>query len=378
MKKSARKEFQDLLNRDTRPRSPKTTDDQSDDLARQFDDGTTLRADIPSTTGTASTPGTTGSLPVAPARDYHKVANSISRTAVPAGLFKGKSKQTYDYLYLRTRGAIVPTRTVQASWREIMKGARIGSDKTLREHLKQLRNVGLVMWEWEDGSQAGSVYTVYLPEEATGISSTPGTGGTPGTSRQILPPVPAVESTTGTSSLSADFQSTSDDSKTSFKTNTNDDDDASALLSLNSIFTEATRKLTGRAPKAHEREQWGELARVIVEELNEAAARAESISSVPAFLAAHLRRKLAPKPVTRKREGNQRPLVPDPSSPSSSPDPNRRLAAEEIDEQARIIAEVIEGGYTIEQAEAQFAGSFHPEDWATIRSTALAQVERRR
>jgi hypothetical protein len=41
---------------------------------------------------------------------------------------------------------------------------------------------------------------------------------------------------------------------------------------------------------------------------------------------------------------------------------------------ARVIAEVIEGGYTMEQAEAQFGGSFYAEDWAAIRSTALAQA----
>lgn len=291
-----------------------------------------------------------------------KVANSIHREAVPAGLFKGKSKQTYDYLYSRTRGAIIPTRMVQASWREIMKGARIGSDKTLREHLKQLRSVGLVTWEWEDGSQGGSVYTVYLPEEATGTTSTTGTGSTSG---QFSPPVPPVESTTGTSSLNISHQTASELSKTIIKTKINTDDEPQALSDHNSIFIEATRKLTGHAPRASEREQWAELARTLVEELNTAASRAESVSNVPAFLNAHLRRKLAPKPVARKREGNQKPDVG--ASTAPPPDPNRRLTPEEIEEQARVIAEVIEGGYTMEQAETQFGGSFHVEDWADIR-----------
>jgi hypothetical protein len=48
-------------------------------------------------------------VPVSPARDYTKVANSIRREAVPAGLFKGKSKQLYDALYGLTRGAVVPS-----------------------------------------------------------------------------------------------------------------------------------------------------------------------------------------------------------------------------------------------------------------------------
>ena len=44
-----------------------------------------------------------------------------------------------------------------------------------------------------------------------------------------------------------------------------------------------------------------------------------------------------------------------------------RLSPEEVAEQATIISEVIEGGYTMEQAEAQFKGSFHPDDWQQIQ-----------
>src|SRR3954462_3407784 len=48
-------------------------------------------------------------LPIAPERDFMKTANSIVREAVPGGLFRGKSKQLYDALYLLTRGAVVPS-----------------------------------------------------------------------------------------------------------------------------------------------------------------------------------------------------------------------------------------------------------------------------
>src|SRR5215208_1608238 len=179
MKKSDQKQFQDLLKQDTRPRLPKKTEaDASDDLAKMFDDGTPLPSTKPTTgtggiAGTPGTPGTGSTLPVAPVRDFMKVANSIHREAAPAGVFKGKGKLIYDYLYSRTRGAIVPTRSVQVSWREIMKAASIGSDKTLREQLKFLRTAGLVTWEWSEGSQGGSVYTVFLPEETTGTPGTP-------------------------------------------------------------------------------------------------------------------------------------------------------------------------------------------------------------
>ena len=241
-----------------------------------------------STTGTPGTGGTPGTSPVAPARDYMKVANSIHRDAVPGGLFKGKSKQTYDFLYSRTRGAIVPTRSVQVSWREIMKGARIGSDKTLREHLKHLRDVGLVTWEWEDGSQRGSVYTVYLPEEATGTPGTPGTGSTGG---QFLPQVPEVISTGGTGGLNNTAQTASDNSKTSFKTNTERSDDDAALAGLVTILNQLSKELTGREASASERERWNELAEVLATEAKIAGART-TVSSLPAFLAEHLRRRL--------------------------------------------------------------------------------------
>ncbi|MDQ3755975.1 MAG: hypothetical protein M3371_14740, partial [Acidobacteriota bacterium] len=159
--------------------------------------------------------------------------------------------------------------------------------------------------------------------------------------------------------------------KTVVKDNLNhNDDEAGALSDLNSVLCEATRKLTGRAPRTGERGAWAEVARVIVEELKEAAARAESVSSVPAFLAAHLRRKLAHKSNARHREGKQHATAVEPSASAATlPDPNRRLTPEEIAEQSRVIGELLEGGYTMEQAEAQFSESFHPDDWAAIRST---------
>jgi hypothetical protein len=293
MKKSDQKQFQDLLKQDTRPRSPKKTEaDASDDLAKMFDDGTPLPS-AKSTTGTGGTGGTGSHPPVAPVRDYMKVANSLHREAAPAGVFKGKGKLIYDYLYSRTRGAIAPTRTVQASWREIMKAASIGSDKTLREQLKFLRAAGLVTWEWAEGSQGGSVYTVYLPEEATGTGGTTGTGSTSGTSGQNLPPVPAVESTTGTGSANVDLKETSTAPKTSFKTSIERDDDE-ALAAFTSELKKAVKEITGKGPLPAESERWRELADVLVTELKIAAGRT-SVSSVPSFFAEHLRRRLFKK-----------------------------------------------------------------------------------
>ena len=228
---------------------------------------------------------------MAPARDFMKVANSIHRDAAPAGAFKGKGKLIYDYLYSRTRGAIVPTRTVQASWREIMKAANIGSDKTLREQLKLLRAAGLITWEWSEGSQGGSVYTVHLPEETPGTGSTTGTGSTSGTSGYFLPPVPPVETTTGTGSLTSTVKTTSELSKTSFKTNDEKTDDDEAFADFIAVIGKAVKETTGRGLSPAERQRWAELAEVLATELKIAAGRT-TVSSAPSFLAEHLRRRL--------------------------------------------------------------------------------------
>src|SRR5918911_816742 len=58
---------------------------------------------------------TSSKSPVAPERDFTRVANSIAREAVPAGVFRGKSKLLYDCLYRMTRGAVVPSRSVRIS-----------------------------------------------------------------------------------------------------------------------------------------------------------------------------------------------------------------------------------------------------------------------
>src|SRR5215208_6109602 len=86
-----------------------------------------IKPSMPSQTSLSSQASPT---PIAPIRDFSKVANSIHREAVPSGLFKGKSKQLYDCLYSLTRGAIVPTRTVRISRLQLMKKAYIGARVT--------------------------------------------------------------------------------------------------------------------------------------------------------------------------------------------------------------------------------------------------------
>ncbi len=78
--------------------------------------------------------------------------------------------------------------------------------------------------------------------------------------------------------------------KTSFKTNTEIDDDE-AFAELNATLKKAAREITGREPSQAEAARWGELAEILVTELKIAAGRT-TVSSVPAFLTEHLRRRL--------------------------------------------------------------------------------------
>ena len=68
------------------------------------------------------------------------------------------------------------------------------------------------------------------------------------------------------------------------------DDEAYALMF--SRLREAVRDVTGRDSTPAETERWGELAELLVTELKIAAGRTGSVSSVPAFLTEHLRRRL--------------------------------------------------------------------------------------
>jgi hypothetical protein len=231
----------------------------------------------------------------APARDFTRVANSIVREAVAGGHFKGKSKQLYDYLYSQTRGYITPRYTARLTRTQIMAGAGIGSINTFMSHIAHLKEKGLLAVKFINGTQGGNSYTLYLPEEVglrepvdqyqvyqvyqdhqhQELVGVPVSGSATGETGQ--PPLDSVNYTA---------------SKTFIKTEEIIDDESTiALSSLNRIFGEATSNLTGHTPRAGEQEQWAELAEVLVTELKIAAART-TVSSVPSFLAEHLRRRL--------------------------------------------------------------------------------------
>jgi hypothetical protein len=229
------------------------------------------------------------------------VANSIVRDAMPAGYFSGKGKQVYDFLYSRTRAAIEPKRSVRLTIPALMQGADIGSHHTLRRNLRHLTSIGLLEIREITGEHNGNEYTVFLPEEVSlpGLE-TPGTpvrSATSGRSAtdpcqvwQKLPGVPLAVSARPDRGINPVESSNYESPKTSFKTLGKNDDDE-AFAELLEIFKQASKDMTGKAPHASERQRWKELAELLVTELRIAGART-TVSSVPAFLTEHLRRRL--------------------------------------------------------------------------------------
>jgi len=235
---------------------------------------------------------------IAPARDFNKRANSLDREALVEGLFPGTSQKLYNALYQRTRGAIVPVRTVKATKREMMLWSDIRSKNTIAINLKILTSIGWIKSSAEPGDHEGAIYEVFIYEE---LPSRPDQA-------QPDPSQPIPTHPNPTQKLGGDptqflgwvgmgnpieNKDTYENRKTFFKTydeKTDDDDDA-ALAGLVARLKEAAKEISGKELSPAEKDRWTELADVLIAELKIAAART-TVSSVPSFLAEHLRRRL--------------------------------------------------------------------------------------
>lgn len=302
----------------------------------------------------------------APARDFNRRANSIEREALPQGFFPGSSKKIYDALYLRTRGANPPRPRVRASRRDFLDWTDIRNIKTVDGHLRYLMGVGLIIRHWELGSNEGSQYEVRLPEELPPVT----------TSHHQSPVITTTQfsgsgntqfSGSGGEGQTIDYTGTSGDDKTSsFKTNTENDDEAFA--DLLTVLKQTAKKVTGREPSSAERARWKEVAELLATELEVAASRT-TVTSAPAFLAEHLRRRL------RKADARQiEREVGEASSrqPASAAKPE--LSADQIQEQVNLMVRLMKDGTEMRELEEQFAANFRPAQWHMIRSIALAQA----
>lgn len=227
--------------------------------------------------------------PIAPERNFNKRANSLERSALPAGHFPGASKKIYDALYVRTRGAVVPARIVQARQRELLSWSGVKDIKTIKTHLNKLREQGLVTWQTLKGEHEGSFYEVFLPEEASPDLAQSQPNPSPIPDRKTDLDLAQKTVWAGLPNP-VDSEGVNPQDKTSFKTNTEKDDDE-AFADFLADLKRAVREVTGREASPAERGRWKELSDILVTELKIAAGRT-TISSVPAFLAEHLRRRL--------------------------------------------------------------------------------------
>jgi hypothetical protein len=256
----------------------------TDDIQQNQTRTAPLPVPDPAQTSTRPVPNT------APDRDFNKRANSLEREALPAGVFPGSSKKIYDALYFRTRGAIKPVRTIQATRRDLMQWTGIRNVKTIHDHTRRLATAGLIGVIKLDGDHEGSVYEVFLPEESDQYQSRASTTPVPDPNRNSVADPYQKTVRDGMGNL-VENKDTSDVPKTSYKTSTERSDDDAALAGLNGVLKSLTKEITGRELSTSESDRWKELAEVLAAELKIAAART-TVSSVPAFLAEHLRRRL--------------------------------------------------------------------------------------
>ena len=237
--------------------------------------------------------------PIAPVKDYNKRANSIER-ALSEGLFPGTSQKLYNALYKRTRGAIVPARMVKATKRELMSWSGIKSKNTIAVNLKILTSIGWLNATIDPGDHEGNIYEIFIYEELT----------------QPIPSHPIPSQPDPTQKLGGDptqklgwdgmgnpvdCEGLYEPDKTFLKTKTEKLDDE--LRRSLAPLLEVARETTGK-----EANDWREVAEVLATELRIAAGRT-TISSVPAFLAEHLRRRLWKKEKRQIEEEGKSPDV---------------------------------------------------------------------
>jgi hypothetical protein len=227
------------------------------------------------TAGTAGTSLTSlnnnKNLPAAPERDFARVANSIVRDALPQGLFIGKSKQLYDFLYLQTRGAIQPKRSIRITKSNLMRGSATGSERTLLKNLSHLKSVGLLKVKEFEGQHKGNEYEVFLPEECAPTPPTPPMSQQSQYARQKVGSLPPVRSEVSGVGQIQENKELSETLKLNTKTINKDDDEAVAFSEVIEKFDAVSRKLTGRGVSKRDAQKWSDFADLIVLELEIAA-----------------------------------------------------------------------------------------------------------
>lgn len=248
------------------------------------------------------------SASVAPVRDYQKVPNSVTKKAIPEGLFKpGKSKHLYDVLYSLTRGAIEPVRSVRISKTKLMRQAGIGSRITFDSIIGYFERVGLLRVTVRPGEHEGNEFEVFTYEEIETVPAVPSqTRQASLTSpAQKLDTLVRPESSQTRHSLNDENTRISPILKTSLKTLNLTDDDAPLVVSALERLNEAARAATGKNLTRKDWEAFGEIIELITSETAVARTRTRSVSIYLKFAAENLRRRLyskQSKPVQSEQE----------------------------------------------------------------------------
>ena len=244
--------------------------------------------------------------PVSPLKDFQKVPNSVTREVLSLGLFRGKSKQVYDYLYSVTRGSINPTRLTRKSRKEIQKGSGIGSMVTVDAALAHLESIGLLKVRLAVGSLFGNEYEVFTPEETLneeGSSTSIASISSYTSPIQILDILDIPLSSISSITQVVDNKETSADPKTFFKTREEIDDEPAAVFrAFNEKFDEVFLELTGRKANKSDSEVLAAIGELLAAEILEAAGRTKMVSDAAKFSLTHLRRRLGVRTVNVESE----------------------------------------------------------------------------
>lgn len=292
-------------------------------------------------------------LDVSPTRNFSKVANSISKQAVPDGWFKGKSKQLYDTLYSLTRGAINPARNIRIQKSRLMKMADIGARNTLDSNIEHLKNIGLIIEIVFIGEHKGNEFEVLLPEEIIPESLTSLTSVTSQAKyAQKLDRLVTLETRQTRQSLKEVESNTYGKPNTLLKTNTNDDD---ATRIFSEKMNRTSERLTGKKLSKADAEKLGDLADLLILELEIAAKKTNGISSIPAFLTEVLRRKLRDASTTEKQSKAEINII-----GKSEPD---AYEIKPLDEQGRVAALIQLQEFAADDFLEDFKKWYTDDDW---------------
>jgi hypothetical protein len=209
-------------------------------------------------------------------------------------------------------------------FKELCVKTGIRSDRTIRRALDGLQEkLSVEIVSYFHGNPLGPRYRIYDPKEilkrrkaagieidpqskrivgtgvGTGVPTGVGTGAQTGvatggktygsTPAETTPVTPVLSTGVNKYRNLSDGASHPGAASSSNQNRKSDDDEAFA--DFVNLLRENAREITGREPSAAEASKWRELAEVLITELRIAAGRT-TVSSVPAFLAEHLRRRL--------------------------------------------------------------------------------------